>query len=424
MKHYFTHWIVPTLILMTVLSTLLLSTISDKQSTSAIASYNNFIAPKIRITRQYDPKDANRFHLNPDQYIKTRYVTYRRRVTYRTKPDQLTTKLHMAKNILNQVRDRKRASDRARITTNRLLPNKAMLNEVQTAQRQVKRLQNKIAHTPDVYRKRVVKARHKVVVSDITYQVKPIANHKIVYLHPNYPIWYHPYRPHVGLASTTNLLAKDNQAMNIIGKAQAKNHTFYEVKSGGYTYGWVPKQAVKVAHSYQIPFHYYSQMKPLKAPDACEAVSLWMALSSKGYDPRISMRDFINRIPRSKDPNKGYTANPYHYGDDASIYPKALAKYGRRYDPHVYAMKDVSLPHLVKEIEEGNPVVYEGSYRMENIDSEHVLVLVGYSNGDLEFADPFCRKSDEINNKPISWVSLKKFAHLFHQRGARAVVIK
>lgn len=255
------------------------------------------------------------------------------------------------------------------------------------------------------------------------YQFQSARHDDIMYLKPNYPIWRQPYRPGVKYTSSTNGLANNHQAVELYQKAQSRHHTFYQVISGGYTYGWVSRSALIHPQIYQMPFHYYSQLQPFYAPDACEAVSLRMALSVKGHNPRLSMEKFIDRIPRSKSPNKGYTHSPYRYGDSAAIYPKALARYARRYNRHSYAYTGISRKHLIYELKHGNPIVFEGSYRMKDIDSDHTLVLVGYSHGDLKFADPYYERGWP---KPISWVSIRKFTHLFHQslRGARAVVIK
>ena len=331
----------------------------------SVASYSSYHSPIIRTSKYFDPRYHYRFYPNNKNYLHRKTITIQKKVP--------------------------------------LFKHKLYGHTINLGNRLIDRQVN-ISARPN-------------------YQIKSARNDKMCYLHRNYPIWSAPYRPGIHYVSTTNGLAKVSQAIELRNVARSKHHIFYQIMSGGHIYGWVPQQALKHSKIYQMPFHYYSQLQPYYAPDACEVVSLKMALSVKGRNPKMSIKKFIEKTPRNHDPNKGYNHNPLRLGDHAAIFPKALAKYARRYDKHSYDFTGMNKRPLIYELEHGNPIVFEGSYQMKDIDSDHTLVLIGYSHGDLKFADPYYKRGW---HNPISWVSIKKFTHLVHQklRGARAVVIK
>lgn len=334
---------------------------------SSIAAFTSYHAPKLRIDKSYSLKDQRRFHPNPRHYSRKTLITIHRREPL--------------------------------------------------IERRIGNHQFRLGSRPII--------KHVMINTHLNYKLKKVDHAKMCYLHPNFPIWPEPYRPGMRYVSSTTALAHVKQGIILQRRATAKHHTFYQIKSGGHIYGWVTRKALKHSSIYQMPFRYYSQLKPYYAPDACEVVSLRMALSVKGHDPKMSMRNYIKRVPRNHNPNKGYNHDPLVANDNAAIFPQALTKYGRRYYNRTYNFTGMNKKSLIKQLEEGNPVVFEGSYRMYDSDSDHTLVLVGYSSSDHEvkFADPYY---DKEAHKPISWVSMHKLEKIVHReiRGARAVVLK
>lgn len=423
-----------------------MSCLGIKQSSPAIASYNHYITPTYKITRYYDPRYKYRFHPNNNLYIhsrvaRTRITIYRhyrnkRHALIEHKMSQIESKQHYNAQILatripiydaGKLRNVSAiARLKLRIASHHLrMQHHQARHHLLCLNNELAKLRYRLKYTPVQSTAKSFKWRKIALRLNDKYRIQPVHNHNIMYLNANYPIWRRPYHPGVKWTTATNRLAKDTQAIKIRARAESHGHVFYLISSTGYKYGWVPKQALVKAHIYQLPFHYYSQLYPVKAPDACEAVALRMALSTKGHDPNISMRRFIDNIPRSKNPELGYTANPYKYGDEASIYPRALAKYGRQYDSHVHAVHHLTEHKLISNLEQGNPIVYEGAYRMNTPGSDHTLVLIGYSDNSLEFADPYYTGTSS-ESKPISWVSISKFEDMFHckLRGSRAVVVR
>ncbi|MBL6466132.1 MAG: cell wall-binding repeat-containing protein [Peptostreptococcus stomatis] len=169
-----------------------------------------------------------------------------------------------------------------------------------------------------------------------------------------------------------------------------------------------PKTTGKVIN--KVP--YISQLKPVYAPNGCEATSLLMGLKGKGYTD-LDLRTFLDRMPKTKsNPAKGYVGSPY--GNEKSrfltIDPEPLARYGQRYG-NVVNIKGAPIEDIIKEIQEGNTVVIyvtlhwaPAYYKTLPIDgvptrrifNNHVLLLTGYDPVKKAFyiADPYNHESD------------------------------
>lgn len=157
---------------------------------------------------------------------------------------------------------------------------------------------------------------------------------------------------------------------------------------------------------------YISQLKPVYAPNGCEATSLLMGLKGKGYTD-LDLRTFLDRMPKTKsNPAKGYVGSPY--GNEKSrfltIDPEPLARYGQRYG-NVVNIQGAPIEDIIKEIQEGNTVVIyvtlhwaPAYYKTLPIDgvptrrifNNHVLLLTGYDPVKKAFyiADPYNHESD------------------------------
>ena len=177
-----------------------------------------------------------------------------------------------------------------------------------------------------------------------------------------------------------------------------------------------PKTTGKVIN--KVP--YISQLKPVYAPNGCEATSLLMGLKGKGYTD-LDLRTFLDRMPKTKsNPAKGYVGSPY--GNEKSrfltIDPEPLARYGQRYG-NVVNIQGAPIEDIIKEIQEGNTVVIyvtlhwaPAYYKTLPIDgvptrrifNNHVLLLTGYDPVKKAFyiADPYNHESDGASrDKPF-----------------------
>lgn len=165
---------------------------------------------------------------------------------------------------------------------------------------------------------------------------------------------------------------------------------------------------------------YISQLKPVYAPNGCEATSLLMGLKGKGYTD-LDLRTFLDRMPKTKsNPAKGYVGSPY--GNEKSrfltIDPEPLARYGQRYG-NIVNIQGAPIEDIIKEIQEGNTVVIyvtlhwaPAYYKTLPIDgvptrrifNNHVLLLTGYDPVKKAFyiADPYNHESDGASrDKPF-----------------------
>lgn len=190
---------------------------------------------------------------------------------------------------------------------------------------------------------------------------------------------------------------------------------------------------------------YISQLKPVYAPNGCEATSLLMGLKGKGYTD-LDLRTFLDRMPKTKsNPAKGYVGSPY--GNEKSrfltIDPEPLARYGQRYG-NVVNIQGAPIEDIIKEIQNGNTVVIyvtlhwaPAYYKTLPIDgvptrrifNNHVLLLTGYDPVKKAFyiADPYNHESDGASrDKPFFYWKSQALVDKCYNYGNRrfAVVIR
>lgn len=192
-----------------------------------------------------------------------------------------------------------------------------------------------------------------------------------------------------------------------------------------------------------MKYHFITQRGRHNANDACEAASLQMALNHLGLAKNKTLDRFVNSIPRSTNPERGYTKNPYVLGTGASLYPRALLDVAKRYgakksyiiDDYYHHGKGLygrraSSKSFIRAILRGYPIVFEGSNRMQygsktkrhsygGYRSDHVLMLYGYKRGRLYWTDSD-HWHDEWGSTPV-----KIFMQIVNasKRGPRAVAI-
>ena len=105
---------------------------------------------------------------------------------------------------------------------------------------------------------------------------------------------------------------------------------------GAYTAG-SDGALVQTATSYQLPYvPYISQIDNIYAWVGCEAVSTLMGLQAKGYATDVSVKYFLDNLPRhSSNPEKGFVGSPYVPDTSkrtrTTIYPAKLAEYSNSY---------------------------------------------------------------------------------------------
>lgn len=167
------------------------------------------------------------------------------------------------------------------------------------------------------------------------------------------------------------------------------------------------------------------------APQGCEGASLLMALKGKGYSMNIGYKAFLNSMPKSTNPKKGFVHSLYsnipttepHWIDTSP-----LAKYGRKYGK-VYDITGATPTELKLELLKGNPiVVYVTSSFNDPIMGHfwygdmaynlHVVTLVGYNSktGEYKIEDPYY--------KNLNWINKNKFEKIYTSIGKRAIVVR
>lgn len=196
-------------------------------------------------------------------------------------------------------------------------------------------------------------------------------------------------------------------------RAQTKNHgqKMDEIAQAGLALGWVPASTVKPVQNYMLPYVYTSQFWPTHADDACEIAALKMAMSTQSKALDVSLHEMVSQIPRTNNPNTGYTHDPYQYATHATINPGPMVKVARKYGAHAKNISHAHVGQFINAVQHGQAVVFEGPYMMEKPGSDHDLTILGYKHGQFFVADPFARY--RISQR-TTWVSCKRLMHLYN----------
>ena len=217
-------------------------------------------------------------------------------------------------------------------------------------------------------------------------------------------------------------LASQSNLVQPLRLAQSKHFQYVLISRQGKRLGWIKRQALRPTQQYLLPYVYTSQFWPSKADDACEIASLKTALSTQNKAMNTSLRQMVRRIPRTRNPNRGYTHDPYKYGSHATIYPDAMVKIARRYGARAQNITGASQQLFAWEVTHGRTVVFEGPYMMRKPGSDHDLTIMGYKPHYFYVVDPFARYRDSPR---ATWVSAARMIKLFNRsfRHQRALVV-
>lgn len=166
--------------------------------------------------------------------------------------------------------------------------------------------------------------------------------------------------------------------------------------------------------------------------NGCEAASLLMALKAKGYASSIGYINFVNNMPKSDDPNKGFYLDIYKSeprNEAHWIAPAPLAAYGNSVGGNVTNITGTGVDGLDAEVANGNPVVVyvtynfagAGKYSKGVPNNLHVVVLAGYNSvtGEQVIVDPW-----SVGGRTKYNVSKSAFEYSYRASGYRAVVVR
>lgn len=170
----------------------------------------------------------------------------------------------------------------------------------------------------------------------------------------------------------------------------------------------------RVASSYQMSnVPYISQIDNIYAWVGCEAVSTLMGLKAKGYATNVTVKYFLDNLPRTtSNPEKGFVGSPYVPDTSkrtrTTIYPAKLAEYSNSYcngDVACADFRGASVTDLQRELLAGNCVVgymtlwwatpYYRNYNIEGtvqklVSNNHAVLVCGYDPDKGYFiSDPY-----------------------------------
>ena len=206
--------------------------------------------------------------------------------------------------------------------------------------------------------------------------------------------------------------------------------------------GWPvePVQRVlPVSNTITVP--YISQLNPVYAVVGCEATSLLMGLKGKGYAQDVSLRTFLDGMPKHpSNPAKGFVGSPYKADPTkktrTTIYPAVLAEYASAYG-NVSNFSGSSPIEIQAELLAGNPVVIYATmrwekpfYRWYNIEGQsmrllsnnHAVLLCGYDSETNYYyvADPYNDKNTSAEYR--YWISADTVDPIYRERYHAIVV--
>lgn len=185
-------------------------------------------------------------------------------------------------------------------------------------------------------------------------------------------------------------------------------------------------------HTVELNLPHISQVTPVYAPVGCEPISLLMGLRYRGYAKDVSIRTYLDKVPRDKDdPEVAFAGSPYVPNKNlrTTIFPKPLSEYGKKYGADVIDLTGKDTEDLKQELYRGRPVVayvtlywrkpYYRTYRIKGekrtyLRNNHALVLAGYDPSSKKFLvfDPYNVKG--IKSK--YWVRENTFKELYEVR--------
>lgn len=170
----------------------------------------------------------------------------------------------------------------------------------------------------------------------------------------------------------------------------------------------------QTASAYQMAHvPYISQIDNIYAWVGCEAVATLMGLQAKGFATDVSVKYFLDNLPRStSDPEKGFVGSPYVPDTSkrtrTTIYPAKLAEYANSYCNGQTVCADfrgATITDLQRELLAGNCVVaymtlwweapYYRYYNIEGttqrlVSNNHAVLVCGYDPAKGYFiSDPY-----------------------------------
>ena len=195
----------------------------------------------------------------------------------------------------------------------------------------------------------------------------------------------------------------------------------------------------QTAASYQMAnVPYISQIDNIYAWVGCEAVATLMGLQAKGYAKEVSVKYFLDNLPRhSSNPEKGFVGSPYVPDTSkrtrTTIYPAKLAEYSNSYcggDTVCADFRGTSITDLQRELLAGNCVVaymtlwweapYYRYYNIEGttqrlVSNNHAVLVCGYDpNKGYFISDPY----NYYNRGQVHqyWENAQTFEKIWNER--------
>lgn len=189
---------------------------------------------------------------------------------------------------------------------------------------------------------------------------------------------------------------------------------------------------------------YISQIDNIYAWVGCEAVATLMGLKAKGYAGDVTVKSFLDNLPRTtSNPEKGFVGSPYVPDPSkrtrTTIYPAKLAEYSNTYcngEAPCADFRGASVTDLQRELLAGNCVVgymtlwwaapYYRNYTIEGsvqrlVSNNHAVLVCGYDPDKGYFiSDPY----NYYNRGQVHqyWENAQTFEKIWNERKVGMVI--
>lgn len=201
------------------------------------------------------------------------------------------------------------------------------------------------------------------------------------------------------LASLKDMNGRDVTALR---KAELNNgQTHYLIQADNREIGWVREEDLSYGNRLLTHIQYYPQLNPNAYVGwGCAGAASAMLLSANGHTfSNTQLRNIMLNVPKKTD------EEPYGQDGDLMdgtgftqvVQPLALVPYLHQWDEAVVDISGESTDLIIKEVLNGNPVMYYGfTWSDDDTDPNearnHIKVIRGYRDGQFDIFDPVYTK--------------------------------
>ena len=212
------------------------------------------------------------------------------------------------------------------------------------------------------------------------------------------------------------LTSMNGQDVTAVQKTDLNNgETYYLIRADNRQIGWVREEDLSYGNRLLSHINYYPQLNPDSYVGwGCAGAASAMLLSGNGHTfTADQLKNIMLNVPKKTDEQPGGQDGNLIDGRGFTqvVQPQALIPYLHQWDKGVVNISGVGTDLIIKEILNGNPVMYYG-FTWSDDDTDlnekrnHMKVIRGYRDGKFDIYDPVYTKITDpagfFNNQPTT----------------------